>query len=381
MPLQDIPFYGVYVQKRMANEAQPMQQLKQAAGALELQQAMSQQEQDAQLRQAITASGGDLQKVMNAALASGNIAAAAKLAPLITASRPKAESFPEIVRLQTYLKELPEGDPHRKPIEQRIELLSTREQSQQVSPLGRLMAERDALPPGDPRRKSYDDVISRQGQAPGISITGPLIGMPLGKESSNKVDTGLLDTTSRVMRLNEIGSQFKPEYLTYATKGTNWWNAVKEKAGFDLSQQEKSDLTGFAGFKRNAVQNLNEYIQSVTGAAMSETEVPRIKAGVPNPGTGMFDGDSPTEFKSKFDDTIRQLKMAEARFAYIKRNGMSLTDASGKPVISLDQMPSLMNKRGKEIEAGLKKSSPNVSDAELRKAVRAHLAREFGLVE
>lgn len=208
--------------------------------------------------------------------------------------------------------------------------------------------------------------------------TGPMLP---GKEGANRVDKELLDSTGRVMRLNEIGVQFKPEFQTIATRMSAAWSAIKEKAGVGLTNKQRQELTDFASFKREAVANLNQYINEVTGAAMSEQEVPRIRAGVPDPGTGVFDGDSPTEFKSKFDGTMRALKLAEARLAYIKRNGMSLTDERGAPVVPLDRMPSIMKKRASEIEAQLRTSNPSVSDAELRKGLRAQLARDFGLVE
>jgi len=249
--------------------------------------------------------------------------------------------------------------------------------------LDRLLKERDALPADDPRRKEYDRVIAsyKAGRATDVTIAQPGP-MQLGKEGSNTVDKELLQSTGRIMRLNEIGAQFKPEFQTTATRLSNKWASIKEKAGIGLTNKEKVDLTEFASFKRNAVANLNQYIHDVTGAAMSEQEVPRIRAGVPDPGTGMFDGDSPTEFKAKFDDTMRQLKMAEARYAYIKRSGgVSITDASGKPIIPLERMPSIMNERGAAIEKELKAKSPSVSETQLRKAVRSQLAREFGLVE
>jgi hypothetical protein len=213
----------------------------------------------------------------------------------------------------------------------------------------------------------------------GVEINSPLVGnMTPGKGAATKIDEGMLDATKGLMRLDTIASQFKPEFQTIATRGEQWWSSVKEKAGVDLKTKEKADLEEFSKFKRNAIDSLNQYIQSITGAAMSEQEAQRILRGMPNPGQGIFDGDSPTEFKAKLDDAMKQTKQAVARLAYLKRNGMSLEDGLGKGV-TLDRMPQLMNERGKKIEEELRAAQPNADQKALQRAVRRQLGVEFGL--
>lgn len=246
--------------------------------------------------------------------------------------------------------------------------------------LAKLRAERDALPAGHPDRPKYDEAIKNFKPGKGTDITVNTGPMTPGKAGGNRVDDDLLGTTQGLMRLDAIASQFKPEYQTILTRGSNWWSSVKEKAGVNLTHKEKKDLTEFSQYKRNAVDSLNRYIKEITGAAMSEPEAKRILAGMPKPGDGIFDGDSPTEFKSKMDDAIRQTKMAVARLAYIKRNGMSLEDGNGNPVIPLDRMPQLINERGQEIEEQLKASQPKADAKALQRAVRRQLSVEFGLV-
>jgi hypothetical protein len=246
--------------------------------------------------------------------------------------------------------------------------------------LSRLISERDALPQGDPRRAQYERVIGQYKAGRGTDITiqqpGP---MTPGKSAGNKVDEEILDTTKGLMRLDTIASQFKPEYQTMLTRGEQWWSSVKEKAGVNLKVKEKKDLEEFSSYKRNAINSLNEYIKMITGAAMSEAEAQRILRGMPNPGQGIFDGDSPTEFKAKLDDAMKQTKMAVARLAYIKRKGMSLEDGLGKG-LTLEGMPALINQRGQDIEGQLKASQPDVKGEALKRAVRRQLGVEFGLV-
>jgi hypothetical protein len=119
-----------------------------------------------------------------------------------------------------------------------------------------------------------------------------------------------------------------------------------------LTNKEKQDLTEFSAYKRNAVGQINQYIHDMTGAAMGVQEAQRLMRAVPNPGSGIFDGDSPTEFKAKLDDVVSKTKMAVARLAYIKRNGMSLEDGKGNPVVPLERMPALINERGKRDRDG-----------------------------
>lgn len=85
--LADIPFYGAYTQRTAQNQAEPMRHLEQAKGVIGLQQVLQAQAQDQHLRDALAASGGDVEKALQAAIAGGNLAGAAKLAPIVEARR------------------------------------------------------------------------------------------------------------------------------------------------------------------------------------------------------------------------------------------------------------------------------------------------------
>ena len=370
-PIYNIPGYGAYVAKRQMNEEQPMREMQQAAQALTLRSAIQQEARDRQMRDALAASGGNIEQAMTNAIKAGDLAGAVKLAEISEAQRarqpqqrvipagaavlgpdgrvifqnPAAErqpASPEIVKLQQHLATLQPGDPNRAPLEARIKMLS----------------ERPAAPAG---------------VTVNVTPNGPLIP---GKTAQNKVDEDLLNTGMRLQQLNAIEKQFKPEYQQLGTRFNALALSVKDKVGLtDLDPGERQQLTEFSQFKRNSIDALNQYIKSVTGAAMTNAEAVRIMRGLPNPGTGLFDGDSPTEFEAKLQDAIKQVRMAEARLVYIKRKGMSLDD------VSLDQMPSLMNSRGAEIEKAIRKAQPKIADQDVRKQVKRYLAAEFGLVE
>lgn len=377
---------AAYLQRRDANEAfnQESQagELRQAGALQALLEKRREAQQDDALRADLAQSGGDLNSALQAAVSRGNLAGAAKLAPLIEARRREnatpADTRPEILRLQDAAAKFPDGHPLRAQINARITHLgqTSAEKTQPLSALGKLIAERDALPEGHPQRAIYDQAITKF-QPGGITVNvAPNAPIIPGKPAQNKVDEGLLDAGMRMQQLTAIERQFRPEFQEIGAK----WDAIKlsarDKSGLmPLDVGEKQRLTQFSQFKRNAIDAMNQYIKSVTGAAMTNAEAERILRGLPNTGTGLFDGDSPTEFKAKLDDTMRQVRMAEARLVYIKRNGLNLGD------VELDRMPTLMNQRGAEIEGLVRKSNPKMPDDAMKKLVRRNLAQEFGLVE
>jgi hypothetical protein len=296
---------------------------------------------------------------------------------------PKEFAPPETLALSEALARLPENDPRRGIIKARLDHLTTRPDKEPTeTPLGKLLRERDTLPPNDPRRSLYDIAIANASKNAGggvnVSVSPTL---QMGKEASNKIDTGLLDTTQGVMKLSAIEGMFRPEFQQIAPRAAAMWSSWKDKAGVGLNPDESKFLQDFSAYKRNSINALNEYIKSVTGAAMSEPEARRIMEGMPKPGEGLFDGDSPTQFKAKLDDAMKQTKMALARYEYIKRNGIALTDNNGNAVVPLERMPQIMNDRGNELEAQFKKSNPSMPPAEIQGRVRAVLAKEFGLVK
>lgn len=150
--LQHVPGLAGYLAQQQGAQQQESVQLQQAGQVIGLQQALRQQAEADQLKKMLAASGGDVEKAMAAAIQSGNLAGAAKLAPIVEARRkgtqgqaigagglrmpdgtiippatkPKEFAPPELQRLQEYLGGLPVGDPRRGPVEQRIKMLGER---------------------------------------------------------------------------------------------------------------------------------------------------------------------------------------------------------------------------------------------------------------
>lgn len=193
------------------------------------------------------------------------------------------------------------------------------------------------------------------------------------KPTAAALEKKLLTASEGLARLSEIQARFKPEYQTFATKGSAWWTALKEKAGRDIDSDEKAQLAEYSAYKRDAISNLSLYIKDVTGAQMSEPEAKRIRKGMPDPGEGIFDGDSPTEFQSKMTATTKALRAAAARSHYALKKGLDWK------TLSLGRIETMMRSRMSEIETEARAADPNISDEALRAVLAKQLGEEFGL--
>jgi hypothetical protein len=238
-----------------------------------------------------------------------------------------------------------------------------------------LHAYMDTLPENDPRRASVQKIIDELPKKGSTNINNyPAGTLPVGKTGQGKLDEVLLDSGTRLMQLNQIDRMYKPEYQTYAYQGENAWNALKEKGGLNLDPKDQEKLQSYTAYKQTSVKQLNDYIRSVTGATITESEAGRLMAAIPNVGEGTFGGDSPTQFKTKLDNTIRELKYAEARAAYIKKKGFTLNDSN----VTLSDVPMLMKNREQELITNNKLDLSKEGD---RNTLKRQLAAEFGLMQ
>lgn len=206
----------------------------------------------------------------------------------------------------------------------------------------------------------------------GSTVVYPPGALVPDKGTAKDLQAQLLESGSRLSLYNQIESQFRPEYLQPKFKAGQAWSAIKEKSGANLSPEDKQSLAQFSQFKQNTLNNLSQTIKSLTGASMGVQEAARIEAGLPSAGQGIFDGDSPTEFQAKLNNTIKELRLVEARNAYILRKGLSFKD------VPLDNIPKLINDRAAELakqyQVDLKKATPTQINA-----IKRQLSVEFGI--
>lgn len=208
-----------------------------------------------------------------------------------------------------------------------------------------------------------DGTVFTQGIAPG----------DMTPKTKGALESQALEATDGLSRLEEVGRTFEDEFQTTSGRARALWARTKDIAGFEPEGEEKAYLERFSQFKSAALDNINRYIKEITGAAMSQAEAERITRSLPNPGTGLFDGDSPTEFKAKYDQAVTTLKRAKARAIYARNNGIT------NPMeIPLDRMQEIVGLRGKQIEDEIKAVNPTIGQDELRRQVMDKLNKEFG---
>jgi len=158
---------------------------------------------------------------------------------------------------------------------------------------------------------------------------------PMGKPTTNLVEKDAYDAVKSLDRLDNLNTGFDEQFLTYEGKIGAWGLDKAAKLGIGLSEEQESYLIKYSEFKADAVDNMAKYIQSISGAAVTEQEAKRLKNSLPD-----ID-DSAPKFKAKMRAARRRAKMAIIRANYMKATG-------GNPLageISLSSMETIYNKR------------------------------------
>ena len=195
----------------------------------------------------------------------------------------------------------------------------------------------------------------------------------LTRGAKTGVQKDLIEANATYSDMKATLGKYEEKFLKGKNKLGYSLDAFKEK--WDIGQvtdSEKKDVEEYTAFRRDAISSLNNYIKQVTGAAMSELEAKRLMKAMPNPGIGMFDGDSPTQFKTKLDGVMQNLDRVIARNNYIQKHGLSSIEDVG-----LDSMDGIIDRRGDALEAELK--AQGVPESEIEKAVMQALSEEFGV--
>ena len=232
--------------------------------------------------------------------------------------------------------------------------------------------------PKDPANAKHGGGITVFGEDgnPIVQVGGS--GMGMGPAATNQYQQTLLGQSNQLARLSQIENSFRPEFLTFENKFGAWGAALAEKINPELlDDADRQALTDFTAFKRDSFENLNQTIKEMSGQAITAQEGVRLQRQIPSPGEGIFDGDSPTQFRAKLLATIQLMRHAMMRANYASKHGLSPLTAG----IELADIPALTNKRGKEIERELRQRYPDVDDAGIKQLTAQNLAAEFGLMQ
>ena len=167
-----------------------------------------------------------------------------------------------------------------------------------------------------------------------------------------RIDKKIMATTDSFVKMVGLASEYNPEYLTVPFRAKAWWDGVKSKFSKDglggLSETEVAQMDSYYQFARDSVEMLNQYIHDITGAQMSAAEIVRLKAAMPNIGTGIFDGDNPIEFRNKLRAAIEETIVARARYIHYKNQDFNDLDPENLgEIMSLTNMKDMMVAREK----------------------------------
>jgi Fe-S cluster biosynthesis and repair protein YggX len=192
------------------------------------------------------------------------------------------------------------------------------------------------------------------------------------KPAMNTIEEKMLTSGEAGARLSSIRQRFKPEFLNIEKRIGFAWNTLAEKISANaLKPEQKAELEQYYSFKSDTIDNLNQYIKEITGAAMTIPEAQRIMQAVPNAGEGILDGDSPTQFKAKLDATMQRLLMVQARQTFAKKTGKPWSQ------IPLEQMNGIIQNKTDELQGRFQQQG--LKGNELRNAVKQGLKQEFGI--
>jgi hypothetical protein len=206
-------------------------------------------------------------------------------------------------------------------------------------------------PKWNPKEEGFDISMDKEGN---VRITkgaggGGAAGQgAMTKPTQTKIEGKLFDSTNSLARLQKIEEAFKPEFMTWKTRLGQEITSGKAKLGMDVSPEERQARVEFVTFKRRAMSNLNQYLNELSGAAITEQEAKRLTQAMPD-----AEKDDPIEFESKMRDIIEEAKLGIIRYKYLLASGWTDEQIVGSvkksQVQSIGAFRSQIQARGKEI--------------------------------
>jgi len=199
-----------------------------------------------------------------------------------------------------------------------------------------------------------------------FSMGGPEGMGPITKTQQNKIQDKRYNATERLDELSAMSNSLDNDFLTWQGKAKEYGLSLAEKFGVDLKPEQQDYVQRFGEFRANSVNNLAQYIKSISGAAVTEEEAKRLTKGLPNA------DDSVSQYKGKMRAVRRQAKFAIIRSIYAEKSNMNPLEGD----ISIWKMEDLYNRRG---DALLEKMiGQGMTKEEARPLVFKQLKEEFG---
>lgn len=194
------------------------------------------------------------------------------------------------------------------------------------------------------------------------------------REARNQIDKDQLNATTTLANVLAVERSFDPKFLEIGTRLNMAVAGWKDKLG-NLPEEDKKTLADFSRFKARGLRMLAEYVKQMSGVAVAEAEYKRLAQAMPNPGTSIFDGMGPTQFKAVMLDVKNFTRMAIARQNYLRSKNFK--GKAWEAGIELDDMQNIVSKRGFEIQKELRQQG--IPPDKIGDIARQKVNQEFGI--
>jgi hypothetical protein len=221
-----------------------------------------------------------------------------------------------------------------------------------------------------------------QKKGPGLAVTMPdgtvvqmgedgvpnYGGVGLTKPNQTKLQEAFINAQGNAYALREQLAKYRPEFSTMGGRFKAGVANIKEQVGMENAPQQQQFLADMTSWKSDTARLLSQYLNQLSGAAISPHEETRLKAGFPNA------EDGPTQYLSKAQATMRNFALVQARAAYLLSNPAQSLDS-----VSLDSMSSIIAGEANRLAKAYEQGGMDAAQAKERAIVETRT--RFGMGE
>lgn len=202
--------------------------------------------------------------------------------------------------------------------------------------------------------------------------------LQLGKEATNENQKSMLKDYETLQQIRNMRASMDPKFLEIPVKAGMAWNSLRDSFGA-LSEDKKKDLYRFATFRRDSAEMFNTAIKNNSGATVTEQEFRRNGVQYANAGSGVFDGDGPTEFKAKIDRGEEVIMLGLARKKYLQDQGFKGSLDAAANMVPVEQMRMIIKNRAAQIGQDIKARNPTADPAAILQETERQVRKDFGI--
>lgn len=218
----------------------------------------------------------------------------------------------------------------------------------------------------------------------GMGELGGALGDALTKSTKTTLEKKIISQSDILDMLARAQSQYSEEFHRLDGRFSAFKTAIREKTQGTFLQswigaaspEQKQHLKNFSKYKATAASTFTSILKELSGVAVNPTEYKRAEAFIPNVGTGIFDGDSPTQVEAKRENMAEFTTNAIRKYHYLKKHGLELEDIRAP---SVDSMPEIVQQRGQQLMVVYTTGLSPMNELEAMKAVERQLLIEFGI--